>query len=160
MKNFCYIISAAIALILSSCGDKNNDTELTNSKASLPASFKFATMGLKVMSSSMNKKTGTMSTLYGNLLAKKNAGGKKHILVPGEVLALVTWKQQKDEHWFGANIPGDLQAVEIIKTTAGKAGAAINYQEFLGQKLQLNPDTINQQAHIKHIFGMEPSLMP
>jgi hypothetical protein len=80
--------------------------------------------------------------------------------VPYEILALVTWKQQSDEHWFGANIPGDLQTVEMIKTTPGGPGTSINYQRFKGKNLNFNTDTLGRQARIKYIFDLKPSIMP
>ena len=57
-----------------------------------------------------------MSTLYGNHWHCKKAKDLNKALVGGESFTLVTWKQQPDEHWFGANIPGDLQSVEVLKT--------------------------------------------
>jgi hypothetical protein len=160
MKNTSHIILASLALILSACGDNTNHTELINTKASLPPSFNFPKLGLKVISSSINKKQGTMSTLYGNAQALNNAETDNKVIVPYEILALVTWKQQSDEHWFGANIPGDLQTVEMIKTTPGGPGTSINYQRFKGKNLNFNTDTLGRQARIKYIFDLKPSIMP
>ena len=80
-----------------------------------------------------------MSTLYGNEVALKAAG--TGTATAGEVFALVTWKQQADDHWFGAKIPADLVSVEYVKTA--EAGNAISYQKFAGKNLVLSGDTSN-----------------
>jgi hypothetical protein len=160
MKRSIHMLLAGIAILSSACGHKTNSADLINKKASLPPSFQFEALGLKVMSSSINKKRGTMSTLYANELGLKNAiaGLKNHMA--GEVFALVTWKQQEDDHWFGAKIPGDLSSVELVKTTAIVNHTVISYKKFEGKDLVANPDTLHQQDRIKYIFEQQPSVMP
>lgn len=166
-----YIVFAFIIIIVSACTNKKSSDELINSKASLPVSFDFDKMGLKVITSFINKKEATMSTLYGNELALKTAIEQQKNHHAGEVLALVTWKQQDDPIWFGARIPAALQSVELIKTREYKSvngsGEAknmqhptVNYQKFEGKDLVLNPDTLHQYQRIKFIFGQQPSIMP
>ncbi len=159
MKNLTYLILAGFCLMLYACGDNTSNVELTNTKASLPASFNFSAAGLKVITTFINKKQGTMSTLYGNPLALKTAISGTNT-VAGEVLALVTWKQQADVHWFGANIPGNLQSVEMIKTNSNGALAPIDYKRYEGKTLTLNADTMHQAERIRFIFNQKPSVMP
>ena len=52
------------------------------------------------------------------------------------MLALVTWKKQADVHWFGANIPGELQSVEIVKSSGQDASPKIDYQKLSGPDLK------------------------
>jgi hypothetical protein len=155
------LLVGGIALLFSACADHTHNNELVNNKASLPHSFHFDDLGLKVINSSINKKQVTMSVLYGNDLALKTAiGGIKEIRA-GEVFTLVTWKQQQDDYWFGANIPGELQSVELLKTVSSNGNYPIsNYQRFEGKDLALNPDTLHQQKRIKYIFDQKPSIMP
>lgn len=53
----------------------------------------------------------TMSMLYGNgvvmqsVYARGNTSASAPVYSPGSVLALVTWVQRDDPHWFGARIP-------------------------------------------------------
>lgn len=166
MKKSAYLKSAylflpAILLLLASCFDKHPDgASLINTEASLPSAFNFNKMGLKVMTSSINKKLGTMSTLYGNDLALNTAKAGEPVKA-GEVLALITWKQKEDLHWFGAKIPGQLQTMEMITTTTAATGAAsIAYERYNGEKMALNADTLSNQARIKYIFDQKPSVMP
>jgi len=136
-----YILLTA-ALILSACSGKREENGILNEKASLPAAFDFTKLGLKVITSGINHKKGLMYTLYGK---------------PG-LVAMVTWGQQDDPRWFGAKIPGDLQSVELIKTSTDTK--TINYQKFEGKNLVLKPDTLYQKDRIKFILAQKPSLMP
>lgn len=152
-----YISLAGIVLILSACDTPKPSEELLNKKAAIPASFHFDRAGLKVISSSINKKNKTMSTLYGNELALKTAIAGSTEYPAGENLTLVTWKQQDDDRWFGARIPGDLESIEVVKTSDPNI---VNYQKYEGRQLVINPDTAHQQERIKYIFAQKPSVMP
>jgi hypothetical protein len=152
-----YILLAFTAIMLTACTSTTSKTALVNNAASLPSSFNFGKMGLKVITSFISKKQGTMSTLYGNELALKTASAGTGTLA-GEVFALVTWKQQADDHWFGAKIPADLLSVEYVKT--GQESDYTSYQKFEGKDLVLSTDTSNNQVRIKYIFDQRPSVMP
>ncbi|WP_426670104.1 hypothetical protein ACPPVU_02435 [Mucilaginibacter sp. McL0603] len=153
-----YILLAFTAIMLAACTSTTNNTALMNDAASLPLSFNFGKMGFKVITSFINKKQGTMSTLYGNELALKAAAAGTGTVTTGEVFALVTWKQQADDHWFGAKIPSNLLSVEYVKTGVGSN--RISYQKFEGKDLTLSTDTSNNQIRIKYIFDQKPSVMP
>jgi hypothetical protein len=101
-----------------------------------------------------------MSTLYGNPQALKSAGRFNKALAGGEIFTLVTWKQQPDEHWFGANIPGDLLSVEVLKTNLTDAQVTMNYQRYEGKTLGLHSDTLYKSERIKLILDQRPSVMP
>lgn len=153
-----YILFAVLILASFACNNRKPSEELLNKKAAIPASFRYD-KNLKVITSSFNRKNKTMSTLYGNDLALKTAIAGNVSYPAGENFTLVTWKQQEDDHWFGARIPGDLLSVEVIKTT-GTGRAAINYQKFEGHDLSIASDTLHQQERIKYILAQKPSVMP
>jgi hypothetical protein len=158
MKNISYLFIACL-ILLSACHNKSR-LQLFNGKAALPPHFKFDALGLKVMSSFINTKSGTMSILYANEPALDSAINSSSSPAAGELLALVTWKQQGDEHWFGAKIPGDLQTVEVVEmSTAGK-GVAINYKKYEGRELTASRDTVHQQDRINYIIDQRPSITP
>ena len=159
MRKILYIYFAG-TILFSACTDNIKNVQLLNDKAALPSAFKLDTMGLKVMSSFINKKLGTMSILYANPLALKNAviGSEDH--QAGEVFALITWKQQDDENWFGGKIPGYLLSAEVIKTTSTGNRTFINYKKYDGKNLVASQDTLHQQDRIKYIFDQQPSVMP
>jgi hypothetical protein len=72
----------------------------------------------------VNPEDHTMATLYGNETAIRslNLRGAEAITAPsyasGAVLALVTWAQQEDPHWFGAPIPSELQSIEFVQVAS------------------------------------------
>jgi hypothetical protein len=162
MKNLTYILLTGIVVMLSACANNNDklNAGALNTKASLPASLNFTSLGYKVITSSINKKLGTMSTLYGNKQALATAIAGTSDVKVGEEFALITWKQQDDDRWFGAKIPGDLQSVETIKTADTGTGIAVNYKCFDGQALAPHTDTLKNAERIKYIFAQQPSVMP
>lgn len=82
----------------------------------------------KVITSGIDKPHKTMFTLYGNDIAAAAATATAAKAGPGAPypvgaeLSLVTWAQREDPHWFGANIPAEVQSVEKITFTADSKG--------------------------------------
>ena len=157
MKPLNYSILIVFVSFLAACSNPPGNP--LNQEASFPASFDLTKMNFKVITSSLNKKQATMSTLYGNEAALKAArDSTQH--QPGETYALVTWKQKADGHWFGANIPGDLQSVTMLKTT-GKSGAiTFSCQQYTGKTLSVVADTTGNSATTKFILNERASVMP
>lgn len=70
----------------------------------------------KVISTRVDKQHKTMSTLYANDIAYQYARTRGDSNYPAQAqLALVTWNQQSDAHWFGANTPAQVKSVELVK---------------------------------------------
>ena len=160
MKKSGYTVWVFFFLWLCSCSNNANPPDNINTRASFQESGKFSTAGLKIIASFINKKAGTMSTLYGNALALKKSIDLNKALAGGELFTLVTWKQQPDEHWFGANIPGDLQSVEVLRTDPNGGNIDINYQRYEGKEFVLSSDTLHKIERIRFILDQRPSVMP
>jgi hypothetical protein len=160
MKTFKLTLLLFIAII-SGCSEHNKTPEAgeLNAKASLPPDLNFNKMGLKVIASTVNKKLGTMATLYGNDFAKATANAGNGKCLPMSVFTLVTWKQQPDKRWLGGNIPGKLLLVEVLKSTMEGQRGDLAYTRFQGVSLQPDPDTSGQQARKKYILALKPSIM-
>lgn len=154
-----YSLFAVCSLTFAACSD-NKPAELYNAKAALPSSPKYNLDGLKVITSFVNKTKGTASTLYGNDLALKSATDGNKTVGANEVFTLVTWKQQDDDHWFGAKIPSNVESVEVIKTTTSGNSVAVNYERLEGKELTLKKDPAGQTERIKYILGQKPSVLP
>jgi hypothetical protein len=141
-------------LALSACSQNKVPAGQLNEAASLPSSFDFSKLGLRVLASSVNRRQATTATLYGNNLARQAAQ-------PGEVLALLTWQQRADPNWFGARIPGALQSLELLRTrNAGAGQLAVNYQCFTGKNLTLRADTVHQHERITYLLAQKPAVLP
>jgi hypothetical protein len=147
----------AAILVMTGCDDPKTRGECLNTTAALPALFKRSKQPLKVVTSSINKKLGTMATLYGNesalLASRTGLSGTR----PNEIFELVTWQQKADEHWFGAKIPGNLKSLEYVTIDAGKS---IRYQKYNGANLIPANDTLNVAIRLAYIFKLKASIMP
>jgi hypothetical protein len=154
-------IALGALLALSACSQPKVPAGQRNAAASLPAAFDFSKMGLRVLSTFVNCRQATTATLYGNDLARQAALGAPGATQPGEVLALITWRQQPDPNWFGARIPGALQSLELLRTgNAGAGRSAVRYQCFVGKNLVLKADTLHQQARIAYLLAQKPAVLP
>lgn len=152
------ILLLNIALWLSAC-KQNNTAVAFNEKAALPASFNINNLGLRVITSSINKTKGTMSILYGNDTALQLAMRSPGRVQPGQVLTLVTWEQQEDAHWFGGKIPGAPSSVETIHVL--KDGhSTVDYQRWEGKDLVLTQDIKDKPARISYMINLQPSILP
>lgn len=157
MKNL--IVYLIMSVLVVSCNSKK-EYEPVNENASLPASFDFNAMNLKVVTSSINHKKQTMITLYGTDSAindlkdnlEKNEGKER-------ILALITWSQKEDPYWYGAKIPNNLLSVEIIKSRQPfSENSEILYQKYEGKKLKKVSTDGTDRIHT--ILSMKPSIMP
>jgi hypothetical protein len=146
---------------LSACSQNQVPAGQLNNAASLPPSFNFRKLGLRVLSSSVNHRQASMATLYGNDLARQASLADAGTTQPGEVLALLTWQQQADPNWFGARIPGALQSLELLRTVPGGAGhPTVTYQYFSGKDLILRANTLHQQERIAFLLAQKPAVLP
>lgn len=131
---------------------------LYNSKASLQAadSLPENPLSWKVLTSLVNRKDNSMATLYGNDIAVNYArshAGKDY--PSGAKLALVTWQQQDDQHWFGARIPDRILSVEMVTFTGAGTPQYSNYQ---GQPLRLT--TNPQPDRLATILSYRAAVVP
>ena len=161
MKSILKLLFVGLLLLFYSCNKKSDSDQLVNSNASLPASFRFDRMNWKVINSFINKKAGTMSTLFGNENAVKRLRENADSVSVNEQLTLITWKQREDEHWFGGKIPDQLLSAETIKTQILPSGQlTVKYEKYDGKELILNPDTLNNISRKTYILARKASIMP
>lgn len=77
----------------------------------------------------------------------------------GALLSLITWKQQPDDHWFGAIIPGAVESVEQVLYTAGSISPL--YTKYAGNKLTKSPgNPEGNQRRIDWMIQQRASVMP
>jgi hypothetical protein len=74
------------------------------------------------------------------------------------VLALVTWAQRDDPHWFGARIPGVPQSVEFVSVAAG---GQTSYRRFAGTGLIEDHSAVAAAAQrTSFAMGLAPARLP
>ena len=153
-----------LCLALAGCSNKRvSVTQLINEKASIRGELPFNPFQLEVITVSVNGKESTMSTLYGNEIAVRQARTDSQQRYPaGSQLALVTWSQQEDEHWFGARIPGAIKSVEFV-TIIGLEPRARDYSYQLYEGAPLKFSTVDQgrrDERINYLLKQRPLVMP
>lgn len=122
-----------ILILIISCNEKPK--ELINVNASIQQSneLKENPLLMHPITSSIQPKDNTMSTLYGNEIAFNYAKQHSDSKYPKDaVLYEVTWKQKPDEVWFGGNIPKEIYSVE--KITFDNDNSV--YERFEGKNLK------------------------
>jgi hypothetical protein len=117
-----------------------------------------------VIASAIAKQTSMMSTLFGNDVAVRYARRAPQLDYPtGSVLALVTWRQQDDEHWFGAKIPQSVKSVEFVfvESTADHH-ASYRYESYAGSPLTRVTAETSQtpRGRASYMLSQRAAVMP
>jgi len=123
MKPSISLLALLGSLVLFGCaGNKPAVSAEFNRAAALVGQLPANPLQWKVISSAIDSRSSTMSTLYGNDLA---------------VLALVIWAQAEDPRWFGAKIPAQVKSVEFLTISDAPQGHRLySYRKFEGTPLQ------------------------
>jgi hypothetical protein len=146
---------------------KMSGEEIVNNRAAeLPASLPYQPLGWHPMTMYVDRNAHATATLYGNeaavqwmKLRNSDTAAKNIVLPAGAVLALVTWEQRDDPHWFGGRIPNIPRAVEFVRPAAG--GAANEYLSFSGDGLVKNPSAAEVSAQrMGFVLGLAPVKLP
>jgi len=139
---------------------------VNNAAAALPPGLPYQPLGWNAITMYVDPKTRTTATLYGNegamsvVQADHGSAQPKEMVYPeGAVLALVTWAQREDPHWFGARIPAAPQSVEFVQ--AAGAGKPAVYLRFAGaQLLEEHPEPSAAAERTSHLLGLAPAWLP
>jgi hypothetical protein len=124
--------------------------------ASLPDSLGRNPLMGRVITTLVDTRKGTMSTLYGNDSALRSAR-LGHTVLPGSSYALVTWSQRDDPHWFGGRIPRELETVEILHFSAG---GEFGYERYEGMPLKKVSAGTGFADRVKYITDKKASILP
>ncbi len=138
---------------------------VNNAPADLPANLPYQPLEWSAITMYVNPEDHTMATLYGNETAIRslNPRGADAMTAPsyasGAVLALVTWAQRDDPHWFGARIPSAPQLIEFVEVQS--ESGRNSYRRFAGIELAPSPaGTATEAARVKIILGLAPVKLP
>jgi hypothetical protein len=145
---------------------KVNREEAVNNNAALLAALPYqalrsGSIAWCAITMYVDPKIRTTATLYGNdvaMQAVQASRAKSPAYPAGAVLALVTWGQRDDPHWFGARIPDQPQSVEFVQV--GTNGQQNAYRRFAGsgQNEDLNFATAAQRTSF--VLGLVPVQLP
>ncbi len=142
----------------------NHAEVVNNAAAALPASLPYQPLQWGAITMYVDPSDHTVATLYGNETALKSlkVRGADAMTAPsytaGAVVALVTWNQRDDPHWFGARIPDAPRSIEFVEI--GPAGKN-SYRRFAGGELALiTVDPGTEAARQKLLVGLTPARLP
>ena len=145
------------------------DEAVNNHAAALPANLPYQPLSWSPITLYVDPKTRTTATLFGNDLAVQAArkedtspmAGATPAYPEGAVLALVTWGQREDPHWFGARIPDLPQSVEFVKIArSGQANDYQRYRGFAGSELVEDRSAGAASGRSDFIVGLSPAQLP
>jgi hypothetical protein len=143
----------------------SRDEVVNNRAAALPQSLPYQPLGWKVVTMFVDPKAHTMATLFGNDIAmqtvifRSNALGKPPAYPIGRVLALVTWAQREDPHWFGGRIPDNPQSIEFAEMDA--PGNHVTYRCYDGPSFNehvLRPEEAARRSGF--LLNLAPATLP
>ena len=145
----------ALAIGSVSCGSRGGVPISINRRAALRGNLPWDPLRWNVITSLVDQRQSTMSTLYGNPAAVSYArtrGGSDY--PAGCVLSLVTWTQQPDPHWFGARIPADVKSVEFVSVDPG----ASSYEIYTGSPLARS--STPEDGRAEYLRSLRAAVMP
>jgi len=165
MKYIFLITAILLAIITTGCFESDHKIKTGyNTKASPDDSTIQQILKWKVITSFINRNDSSMATLYGNDIAVTYARTHIDSTYPAAAeLALITWKQQNDEHWYGASIPATMLTAELVKFNTSVNGTALPvYEKYLPKENTLSSEKTNTgvQTRMHFIITQHASLLP
>ena len=137
---------------------------VNNRAAALPPNLPYQPLGWNAITIYTDPNTHTTATLYGNDEALRavhpretDPGSPKY--PAGAILALITWVQRDDPHWFGARIPDVPLSVEFVHVAA--AAQMTSYRRFAGRDLAEDsvPGSVAAQR-TNFLLSLAPAQLP
>jgi len=156
------LLGAALSAGLGGCSDKTNPRVVTrlNDEAALVGELPSNPLRGKVITSWVNKKNATMSTMFGNDVAVQYSRRNAEMQYPaGSVLSVVTWSQQEDPRWFGGSIPQRARTVEFVTVTGPGASS---YERYEGSPLKkvASGEWAGPKERAAYLLAQRAAVMP
>jgi Haem-binding domain/Cytochrome P460 len=137
---------------------------VNNQAAALPASLPHQPLSWRAITMFVDPNSHTISALYGNDVAMQSvhargAAAEGSAYMPGSVLALVTWVERNDPHWFGARIPAVPTSVEFVQVAASEQ--MNQYRRFAGENMAETPlVTVETAKRLSFILNLAAARLP
>jgi hypothetical protein len=143
----------------------SRDEVLNNKAATLPQSLPYQPLDWNVITVYVDPRSHAMAALYGNdsamhaVRARGSSPSGSIVATPGSVLALVTWFQREDPHWFGGRIPDTPKSVEFVQADA--TGKLTGYRCYDGPGLSEHSSPADVAAkQTRFISNLAPAWLP
>jgi len=140
----------------------NREQVVNNAAASFSSTLPWQPLGWWPITMYVDPGMHTTATLYGNDAAVQVLDRRVEptLAYPsGSVLALVTWAQRDDPHWFGGRIPDTAQRVEFVQIFAGRGTNGDRVLE--GRDLvETHPAAGDVLRRTSFILNLKPASLP
>jgi cytochrome P460 len=163
MRRRAMMAAGAVLVLSVGCSHRTPvERDLLNVDAALPAGLPVEPLEWRVITSSIDREHHTMATLFGNGTAVSSARLETGTVTypTGSTLALVTWVQKDDGHWFGARIPQRFVSMELVTVAAGADGKSAAKYERFGASGQPASGSDQDGAREEAILAERASVMP
>ncbi|GGH61332.1 hypothetical protein HNQ91_001043 [Filimonas zeae] len=127
----------------------------------LAPEYIFNDPNLKVISSVINRKEGTIAVIYGNTPAVNTANDATGEHVDGEEFKMVTWKLKPMPNWYGTDMNGrmlSVETVDISKKTGENIVFKYHYEPAVKQESHVK--TRDSSKRVAFIVGLPAAVMP
>ncbi len=132
---------------------------VNNRAAALPAGLPYQPLGWGAITMYVDPQRHATAMLYGNDAAIQAVRAHATQYPAGAVLALVTWAQRDDPHWFGARIPDTPLSVEFVQVAATEEGGV--YRRFAGIGMREERPAANEATQRTHFMEtLAPARLP
>lgn len=133
--------------------------------ASLPTNLPWQPLHWRALTMYVDRKTHKVATLFANdralqVLDRKDSSiGTRPVYQSGSVLALVTWAQRDDPHWFGGRIPSTPLMVEFVQVSPERSSQ--QYRVYQGESFaESRPDAGYAAQRANFILSLKPVSLP
>jgi mono/diheme cytochrome c family protein len=137
---------------------------VNNQAAALPANLPYQPLDWHAITMYVDPNSHTMSALYGNDVAMQSVNAHSNAsegsaYMPGSVLALVTWVERDDPHWFGARIPAVSESVEFVQVAG--SGQINHYRRLAGENMaETHLEAIETAKRMSLILNLAAARLP
>jgi hypothetical protein len=141
-----------------------DDATVNDRAAALPPNLPYQPLRWSALTMYVDPRNHTTATLYGDDAAMPavpagRTSGAAPVYPAGSVIALVTWAQRDDPHWFGARIPDAPQSVEFVQVAP--AGEGSRYRRFAGPGLsEVRPTADAAALRTSFVLSLSPAWLP
>jgi hypothetical protein len=132
--------------------------------AAIPAAVPVRPLEWNAITVFVDPRQKTIAALFGDETAAKavnaRAGSPAAPVYPaGARLALVTWAEREDPHWFGGRIPSVVRSVEVVRV--GPGGTLPEYSRYEGTSLaEVHPGAEDAKARVEFVMHLVPAALP
>jgi hypothetical protein len=146
---------------------RGNRREVVNNHgAALPAQLPAQPLSWEAITMYVDAKSHGVSALFGNQTAMETVRAARVSspaatisYSPGSVLALVTWAQRDDPHWYGARIPDVPESVELLQIESGDKTAIYHFYRG-ATMLEDHANATAAARRTAFILHLAPAQMP